>query len=312
MNGKLSVKGRSVRINKRKNVLERTSGGEKVVYGTASVVLTLYCFLLLFPVLWMLMSSFKGTFEYNEQLGSSGTFSLPEKWIFSNYVDAFTSMKVPTRSGDVGLLSMLVNSVWMIACTVGIGVFFSAIVGYILSKYRFKGRNFIYSVIIICMTIPIIGTTGAFYRLIGFLGLYDNPLYYLFTSVNAWGFNFLVFYGFFKNVSWYYAEAVFIDGGKHSTAFFEVILPQAKGVIVTLCIMGAIGAWNDYTTPLLYMPSYPTMASGVWVLSASLLRFGKQPLYFAALIIVALPMLVLYASCSKIIMNNLTMGGLKG
>ena len=106
--------------------------------------------------------------------------------------------------------------------------------------------------------------------------------------------------------------ASFVDGGGHWTVFFKIMLPIAKVPILTLAVMSAIGSWNDYMTMLLYMPSYPTIASGLYLLSSTLPRLGNAPLYYAALVISVIPVLAIYATCSDMIMNNFTMGGLKG
>lgn len=84
-------------------------------------------------------------------------------------------------------------------------------------------------------------------------------------------------YGFFKNVSWTYAEAAFVDGGGHFTVFFRIMLPLAIGPIVTLFVVSAIGHWNDYMTMILYIPSYPTLASGAIRVSGEAIREVNYP-----------------------------------
>lgn len=68
------------------------------------------------------------------------------------------------------------------------------------------------------MTIPIDGSMGRTINSSAELGLYDTPFYVVATHLSGWGFNFLVMYGFFKNISGY-AEAAFIDGGGHFLVF---------------------------------------------------------------------------------------------
>ena len=132
------------------------------------------------------------------------------------------------------------------------------------------------------------------------------------TFTSGFGFNFIVLYGFFANVSWSYAEAVFIDGGGHATVFFKIMLPQAFPPMMTLAIMSFIGCWNDYMTTLLYMPDYPTLASGIYKIQTTMKRDGHYPLYFAGLVIATIPVIVIYSLFSDMIMKNFTVGGLKG
>ena len=187
----------------------------------------------------------------------------------------------------------------------------SCVTGYCLSNYEFKARKYIYSVAIFCMTIPIVGSMGAYYKLIGELGLYDTPMYVVVTNLSSWGFNFLVMYGFFKNVSWTYAEASFVDGGGHFTVFFKIMLPLALGPIITLFVVSAISHWNDYMTMILYIPSYPTLASGLYTFQANAIREVNYPVYFAGLLITLIPVLVLFTFCSDIMMSNMNVGGIK-
>ena len=161
------------------------------------------------------------------------------------------------------------------------------------------------------MTIPIVGSMGSYYKLIGELGLYDTPFYVVATHLSGWGFNFLVMYGFFKSVSWDYAEAAFIDGGGHFLVFFRIMIPLALGPVVTLFVVAFVQNWNDYMTMILYLPSYPTLASGLYTFQANSQRLVNWPVYYAGLLISLIPVLVLFAFCSDIMMRNMNVGGIK-
>ena len=95
-------------------------------------------------------------------------------------------------------------------------------------------------------------------------------------------------------------------------AYFKVIFPQSMPVVIALGIMGLIGMWNDYMTPLLYLPSFPTIASGMYLVRESMIRTGKDPIYFAAVVLSVIPVLVLFICFSDTIMKNMSIGGLKG
>lgn len=103
-----------------------------------------------------------------------------------------------------------------------------------------------------------------------------------------------------------------MDGATHFGVFVKVMLPQALPIMSTLVITSAIGAWNDYNTMLLYMPDYPTIASGLFNVSRILPRSGNTPAYYAALVISVVPILILFLCFSDAIMKNFSVGGLKG
>lgn len=289
-------------------LLNKRSGGQRAVFIVAFVIFTVYAISLMLPLLWMLMNSFKDGTEYEIDSIMGETLRLPAKWLFGNYTEVFSRIKY----GDTAFPGMLLNSLYFIGVNGVLQMLFVSATGYVLSKYKFKARGAIYAVAIFAMTLPIVGNMAAGVRLRADLGLYDNLFAVFFTAgAGAWGFEFLMLYAFFKAVSWDYAEAVFIDGGGHFTVFFRIMLPMAMPMLTTLFILSAIGGWNDYTTPMLYFPSYPNVAMGLWGASRSLTR-GDMSLYFAALAITTLPVLLLFIFFADQIMKNYTIGGLKG
>lgn len=289
-------------------ILIKRSPQEKIIFGVVFVLFAIYAATLIFPFLWVLVKSLEDPIFYDVNIMINGPFGIPEKWVFQNYVDAFTKMKY----NEVNFFGMIINSIIYIGLGITWAQFWPIATGYVFSKYTFKGKELIYSIAIFSMTIPIIGSGGAYYRFIAFFNLYDKgPLFDLVTGTAGFGSNFLIMYGIFKSISWSYAEAVFIDGGNNYTAFFKVMLPQAMPAITALMITSGIGLWNEYYSRMMYNPSYPTVATGLYFISLSISRFGK-PLYFAGLIISMIPVLVLFSLSSDRMMKSLSIGGLKG
>lgn len=296
------------------NILSKRSTYEKIVFGCVFAVFCVYAFSLLYPLFYLLTTSLKTGYAYETDIMNGQSFALPAFTAldFANYWDALQRMYMTDTSGRfIYLYEMFFNSIWYTIGSSALGVLGSSFVAYALTKYRFIGRNAIYAVIIFTMTIPIMGSTGSTFKLLSDLRIYNSP-FFLITAFGGYGFNFMILYGFFKSLPWSYAEAVFIDGGGHFTAFFRIMLPQAKSSIITLFIMAWIGAWNDYTTALLYMPDFPTIASGLYELQEFARDSGDFPVYFAGLILSIVPVVTLFACCSDTIMKNFTVGGLKG
>ena len=291
------------------SILYQRSKGEKVLFGIVFVLFFLYAASLIFPLLWLLINSLQDRTIYEVNLALGNAFEFPSALHWENYSYAFTQLSY----NGANIFMMFFNSIWYtLAYTLG-GVLMSAFTGYALAKYRFKLRGFMYGVIIFTMTIPTVGTTGALFNLVyNVLHIYDSPLYVILKHLCGTGLNFLVLYGFFRNVSWSYAEAAFMDGAGHARVFFSIMLPQALPAIVTLSIVSGIAAWNDYMDVLMYLPSFPTIASGMYGVSRTLPRQGYSTVYFAALVITMLPILILFTCFSNVIMKNFAVGGLKG
>lgn len=290
--------------------MEKT-GAEKVVHSIMFVIFAAYALTLVFPLLWLVVQSVfptTGANSYEHAMIQNGPFALPDGLHFENYLSALTTMK----ERNVNIIGMFMNSAWFILIAETWCLFWPVMTGYIFAKYKFKGKEVFYSIIIFTLTIPVMGTMGAMLRLVDNLGIYDKgPLFVIVTGVNGFTSSFLIYYGIFKGLSWDYAEAVFVDGGGNFTAFIRVMLPQAMPAIAAMMVKALIGYWNEYFQFLMYMPSTPTVASGLYKVREFATRAGK-PVYYAGLVMTMIPVLILYGFMAEKMMKNLSIGGLKG
>ena len=297
-------------VKKRRHVFERRSPGERVLFIIVFIMLFLYMLSLAIPVCWMLYCSLKTNFQYFDDIMNSIPFALP-KWPlqFKNYVDAFTGLTYI----DSTFVTMLFNTIWITVISTGVGLIIGAMFAYVLSRFNNKFCALVYAIVIFRITIPIGGGGSAGMILIIDWGLYDNPLYAIVTSFSGLGLPFFMFYGAFKNLSTEYSEAVYLDGGGEFTLFFKVMFPFVLPVFASLAIICSIGSWNNYQFPMMFLPSYPTLASGLFLGRQDFLRSdGGEPVYYAAIVLASLPMVIMFICFSDIIAANFTVGGLKG
>ena len=277
------------------------------------VILMIYIISLIIPFMWMVMSSFKSGIEF-----SKNPFGLPKKWRFDNYSTIISLIKYDgiTLSGvpkTYGLGTMVLNSFIL---STGISLFSTlvpAITAYIVSKYNFILKKAIYATAIITMIIPIVGNLPSSLYIRGSLNILNNPILYILTCAQPFGFNFLLFYGMFKGISWNYAESVFIDGGGHFTVMFKIMFPLALPTLATVYILAFIGIWNDYQTVLTYLPKFPNLALGMFVFKEKATINPKvvKPHILAGLLISAIPSAVLYLASQNLILSKFAIGGLK-
>lgn len=293
------------RLKRVSPTIKRTKG-EQIVFFVAWVLFFAYAATLIVPTLWMVMSSFKNFADYTLDLTAGEPFKLPTTWVWQNYVDAFQIMEVE----GTNFLGMIFNSLWQSLMPIAISIIVSTAFAYTVARFEFPGRNAIYTLIITVMVMPIMTGSGATFKLYRTLGLYDSPMMSV-VSALGWG-NFLYYYAFFKSVSRHYSEAVYIDGGGEFSAFFKVVLPQAVPLITALAVMSFIARWNDYMSILLYLPSYPSVGSGLYIVKNTFLRTGKDPIYYAGSTIAMIPTLAIFVAFSDKIMSNMSIGGLKG
>ncbi len=291
-------------MKKQVEIINKRTGGTKIAFGVCFIALVLYCVTLVYPFLWLIQMSLKTSLEYF----TSGALDFAADPQWNNYIRVFEELKVK----DSNFLVMFLNSTWQTVAPTAVGMFASCVVAYCLSKYKFGARNFMYAVVIFIMVYPSMGTGGAAYKQSQDMGIWDTPLLIIKSAGGYSGMAFFVLYSFFSTLPWDYAEAAYIDGANDFQVFFKIMLPMAMGPIMAMFIVSAIGVWNNYDMPLMYYPSYPTLAAGLYLYESDMTRAVDYPLYFTGVIVTMLPVIILFIVFQDSIMKNVTMGGLKG
>ena len=222
---------------------------------------------------------------------------------------ARTTAKITTIHG-MKYAEMIKNSAIYVAGTVFLAVLFPNISGYIVAKYKFKLNGFITNLAIVTMVIPTIGSVTTTYRFLESIGLLGSFWGVFLMSAGGFGFGFLLFRNFYAAIPWEYAESAFLDGASNWRVFISIMAPQARPIIVSIAIVSFISCWNDYYTPYMYLNDYPTVAFG---LNAIYSKYqNSMPYVFAAMTFTTGVVLLLFCCFSKMIMNSMSAGGLKG
>ena len=287
----------------KKNKIKRTGSrkGSKVVLVIGLVIFSLYAFSLLGSYLWTFINSLKTRMEYME-----GVVDLPEKWLFSNYIRAFTVLSASGKN----VFTMFFNSLWLSLLTPTISIFTSAMASYVMAKYKFPGRSLIWSIMIITMVIPVYGSTASTYKMYKLLNIFDSPLI-LVTAICGLGGSMMMIAAF-ESISTTYMEAAFLDGAGHARTFFAIILPQMSGILSALWIMAFIGEWNNCMKPIMYLPSYVTLTSGLYLYQLENERKLDTPILFAGALMCSVPAVVLFITFQDKFLNMSYGGGIKG
>ncbi|MBO4262375.1 MAG: carbohydrate ABC transporter permease [Clostridia bacterium] len=294
-------------------VIYKRRPGQRVPFIIAFVIFFLYSASLIVPAFLMLMNSFKEAIEYNEQLFTgTALYTFPTKFVFENYRLAFELLKVPAGAREVYFPEMLWQTAWTSTIPPLICMYSQVSFAYACARYKFFGVKFLFGFNLALMIIPIFGTTATSLKLYMALGIYNTPWCLIVTAVSGFGMSMFIYGGFFKGVSWEYAEAVFIDGGGHFTVFFRIMFPQVRSMILVFFIGSVLGNYTEYASRLLFVPDIITIAVGLYYESMILPRSGNSPAYFAALYVSAIPILMFYIIFGKTFMTSMNIGGLKG
>ena len=276
--------------------------GEIVLFAIVFLIFVIYAVMLFYPLIWGLLSSFKSVKDYN-----NSPFSFPSVWHFENYIEA-----IKTISDDgMSFTQMLWNSVWFAVGSAIIHMEFTSAYAYVLNKYNFRGRKFLYGLCLFMMAVPIGASFVSTYRLMHNLHL-TNSYLILLTSINVYVMQLSLFYSYYNNSSNAYLEAAQSDGANFYTIYFKAMRPQATPILLTLMVLEFIEKWNDYMGPLLYLSKMPTLATGLYRYQSIVEWSGNYPVLFAGIFICTLPLFIIFIFFSNKLMDNISVGGLKG
>lgn len=279
-----------------------------VVSCVILICYTIFIFLMLYLAI---VTSFKDIFD----LAKNRVF-LPEKWQFENYVEAFRLYKVPaTTGGYIYLEEMFLYSVLYSVGSSFMAAMVPCLVAYLVAKYNFWFNKIVYTTVIVAMTLPIVGSLPSEVVVMTKLGLYNSLLGVWILSGTYLGMYFLVYYAAFKSLSKEYMESAFIDGASHFRVLVSIVLPLVKTTIFAVFILQFVGYWNNYQTPLIYLPDYPTAATGLFrALKLPGVEAGNNQMNIkmAGCIMLSVPIMILFVAFKNIFMGNLSVGGLKG
>lgn len=273
------------------------------------LVLFIYAASLLVPLLWSLMSSFKGNIDYLKN-----AFGFPTAFV-NNYKDVFDRFVVPIQNEegimvDIPFGTMVFNSVWYAIGTSFVSTCVSFLVAYVVARFQFKFCEVIYTIVILQMIIPTVGTLPSELRIANALQLYDTPYGILFMKSYVTGLYFLSFYAALRVIPRDYEEAAQLDGAGNLTVMLNIIVPMISGVFTTVLLLTFITFWNDYQTPLIYMPSYPTLAYGLWHF-INVQSTGSVPMKLSGCMVMAVPLFIIFILFQEKLMGNVSLGGLK-
>lgn len=287
---------------KGKAKIYRRTFSEQVIFILVFGAFIIYSIGLIYPFIWAFISSLKTPAEY-----MMSPFDLPKKLLFSNYMKALEELK----ANDVTYLEMMWNSCWFTFGGLFIGLFGLSTFSYAMAKYNFKLKGLMYTLNYIFMLLPSMGSLASSYKLYNIYGITNSPLF-LITSIGGLGGGFLIMESFYKNLSWSYAEAAFIDGASDFTVFIKIMLPMSVAPLMVMCITSFIARWNNYLTPLLFLDDMPTLATGLFTYrSISVDRHGTYPTFFAGTLMAMIPIFVIYTMFHNTLMDNMLGGGIK-
>lgn len=254
-------------------------------------------FVMIFPYLWMISTSFKarGTW-YNINL-------IPDKFSLEHY----------ERLLDTTLLPRWYMNTVIVAVVGTLSVvFFSALAGYAFSKYRFRGREVMFLMILSTIMIPSEMMIIPWYVGVAKIGWIDSiPGILMPGMISAFGV--FVMRQFIANIPDELLDAGRIDGVSEFGLFWRICLPLSRPAVAVVAIFTFLGHWNDFLWPLIVINSNNMQTLQVGLSRLTSLETGSDwggTMSGAAL--ASIPMLIVFLFFQKQIVNGMRLSGLKG
>ena len=282
---------------------------DKTVRTVCFVVIVLLCLTYVFMYVWLLLNSLRSLDSY--LLNGFNLFDF-KNFTFSNYKELFTTQIAGSGRNPIYITDTIINTVMLVLGQVLLSISIPAFTAYIIAKYNFKLKKIILNIAVIVMVVPTLGSTATTYNFMTKLGLINTYWGIYLMSAGGFGFGFLLFYNFFAAIPWEYAESAFLDGASDLQVFLKIMYPQAVPILTAIAITSFINRWNDYMTAYIYLPDNPTIALGVSQLYSRMKNALTLPIAFAGMTLLATVSLIIFAIFNRFIMNNMSVGGVKG
>ncbi|WEX10730.1 carbohydrate ABC transporter permease [Chelativorans sp. AA-79] len=271
-------------------------------------VLGLFVLYYLMPLIVMVMTALKPL----EEIRTGTLLSLPKDVTLEPALRAWDSACVGVRCE--GLKPYVWNSIAMVVPAVVLSTLLGAINGYALTKWRFRGADIIFGLMLFGAFIPFQVVLLPMARTLGILGLAGTvPGLVLVHTVYGLAFTTLFFRNFFVGVSDGIVQAAKVDGAGFFGIFFRIVLPMAPPAIVVTVIWQFTQIWNDFLFGIAFTvgDSNPvTVALSNLVASSTGVK--EYNVDMAAAIIAAIPTLIVYVFAGKYFIRGLAAGAVKG
>ena len=262
------------------------------------IIMVLLLIVSFIPMFLMIIMSFKSNYEVYYDF-----FSLPSHIEWSNYVNAFGQ-----------LYESMANTLGVIAVAVVLTLVLSALGGYVFATMDFPGKNLLYYLLLVLMMIPGVLSLATNYSLIIEYGLF-NTRWALILPWIAGGqvLGIILCRNTIESLPKALFEAAKIEGCGEVKALINIAVPLARPILATVAVMKLVDYYNDFIWPMMVIETNTkqviTVAVRVFTSAAGTVNIGAM---FAGYAIATLPLLLLFLFTSRLYMEGMTAGAVKG
>lgn len=266
------------------------------------ILLTVIALVFMFPLIWMLVSSFKDDAGiFSDITGIKAFLPSFKADVFFNYKEVL---------GRIPLVKAMLNSLSYIVVVIVLGLIVNSMAGYAFARLDFPRKNLIFSMLLAVMVIPAQTVMLPQFSIIYKLGLSNSYLALILPAIASPMYIFL-FRQNFLGIPESIEEAAKLDGASALRIFFQLIMPLAKPIYATVTILVFIALWNDFVWPVMVISD--TGKQTIQMALSSL--FSISPVNYgnvmAGLTIVTIPVLIIFLSLQKYYVAGVASTGAK-
>ncbi|WP_327090071.1 carbohydrate ABC transporter permease [Nonomuraea sp. NBC_01738] len=272
-----------------------------VFSGLSHVALVVWALLIILPLVWTFLASFKNNTEI-----FGDALQLPGALRWDNWGRAWDKAHIGRY---------MFNTVVVVFFSTFGTMLFGSMAAYVLARYKFWGNRLIYVLFVSGMAFPVFLALVPLFFVVDQIGLLNSHVGVVLVYI-AYSLPFTIFFlsAFFRTLPDAIAEAAMIDGASHTRTFFQVMLPMAKPGLVSITIFNVLGQWNQYLLPLVLLAGDKDkwlITQGIADISTIAGYEADWPALFAALNLAIIPVLLVYIVFQRQIQSGLGAGALK-
>ena len=262
------------------------------------IIMILLMFAAFVPIILMVIMSLKSNWDI-----ISDFFGWPEKIEWANYSNAFGK-----------LYQCMVNTLSMIVVAVFLTLILSMVSGYVFAVMKFPGKNLLFMLLLVLMMIPGILSLAANYNLIISYGLYNTRLALILPWISGGQIlGIILCRNSIEGLPTDLFEAAKIEGCGEIQAMIKIATPLARPMLATIAVMKTVDYYNDFIWPMMVIESNTkqviTVAVKVFNAAQGTVNIGAM---FAGYVVATIPLLILFLCTSRLYMEGMTAGAVKG
>ncbi|WP_144750225.1 carbohydrate ABC transporter permease [Curtobacterium pusillum] len=266
----------------------------------ARVVLIAMSLLFLVPIYWMVISALKG----NSELGAFPPTWFPQWLDWSNFADAVNAMPFFTFFRNTLIITVCVTVFSMVS---------NLVIAYGFACLEWRGRDRLFYVVLATLFIPFPVTLIPMFDLYARLGWINTFLPLIVPSLFGSAFYVFLLRQFLLQIPKDLLNAARMDGASEWGILWRIVFPQARAALVTVGIFAAVGAWNDFLGPLIYLQdqNVQTLSIGLQVFRLNNSQDFQFNQLMAASVLIILPLVVLFFVFQRTFIKGVQIGSFK-